>query len=254
MSDGAGTRRLVSHPGPVGPPRGSPRPAGRVLTCAARGRGARFSSSRVEADTRGRGSLQGLRPHRLEQPGAREADGARDGDCRRERITAPTLASRGAPRRRGLLPHRQAVRSAGQPRASVAVGGVAGEWRCVCGAHRLRTLRAAQLTTSARRARCAGCCHRRLRACRRRARAFVVGRIRVPGHVAPRPPALARCHGCSCPPPCARGSGGGVAASPHLMTSAEVQDGTRRVTRGPAAGRCRNGWLDPRPAASTRRT
>jgi hypothetical protein len=55
------------------------------------------------------------------------------------------MGSRGAPRRRRLLPHRQSVRPALQPRGWVATSGVGGQWRSVRRSHRVRAFSGEQL-------------------------------------------------------------------------------------------------------------
>jgi len=57
------------------------------------------------------------------------------------------MGSRGASRRRRLLPRRQSVLPALQPRGWVATSGVGGQWRSVRGSHRVRALSAEQLAS-----------------------------------------------------------------------------------------------------------
>jgi hypothetical protein len=113
------------------------------------------------------------------------------------RITPSTMVSRGAPGWRRIRRRWQSVRCAGHSRAGVATRGVAGVRRCVRGAHWIRALQVALLTTATGISHGRGGRDRRLSACSRGDDSFPVDHLNDSAYLVPRAFSVARDHCCS---------------------------------------------------------
>src|SRR5262245_3187152 len=107
------------------------------------------------------------------------------------------MASRGASRRRRLLPHRLGVCPAGQQRAIVATLCVGCQRVLVCRAYRIRALSTAQLTPSGCIAHSRGGCDRGNPSCSCRHGTFASEYIDDWAQLAPGTCCVASCHGYS---------------------------------------------------------
>jgi len=111
-----------------------------------------------------------------------------------EAHSSARIASRGPSAWWRVPPHRQSFRRAGRSRARVATSRVGAQRRCVRGAHRIRALQVAPLTSFDSIARSAGCRDRGVRTRSRWSPSFGAGWIGASALVAPGPDSLAGRH------------------------------------------------------------